>query len=285
MKKIIKYLIDIGIFRFISDKTIIKKKYKKVFGKELNLNNPKTFNEKLQWLKLNDRKDIYIKMVDKCDVKDYVANIIGDEYIIPTLGVWNNFSDIKFNKLPNQFVLKCTHDSGGLCVIKNKNEINLEKIKLKLEKSLNRNYYYYGREWPYKNVVPRIMAEKYMGDNLSDYKIFCFNGVPKIILVCTDRYQKDGLCEDFFDTNWKHLDIKRPTHPNANRNIEKPNNLDKMLEFSKELSKDIKFLRVDFYEINGKIYFGELTFYPASGLSGFVPSDWDIKLGNMLNIK
>jgi len=285
MKKILKYLKDIGLFKFVSDEKILKKKYLEVFGQELDLDNPQTFNEKLQWLKLHDRKDIYTTMVDKYEVKEYVKNIIGEEYIIPTLGVWDKFSAIDFAKLPEQFVLKCTHDSGGLCIIKDKKCMSYEKIHEKINKSLKRNYYYFGREWPYKNVKPRIIAEEYMGSNLNDYKIFCFNGIPKIVLVCTDRYSKAGLCEDFYDIKWNHLNIKRKTHPNASRKIEKPKKLSKMLELAEKLSRDTKFLRVDFYDIDDKIYFGELTFYPASGFSGFVPDEWDQQLGDMLELK
>lgn len=278
------FLSNRGI-NLLNDKTYLKIRYYATFKKFLNLKNPQTFNEKLQWLKLNDRKDIYTKMVDKYEAKSYVSKIIGNKYIIPTLGIYNNFDEIDFNKLPNQFVIKCTHDSGGLVIVTDKSKLDIEKAKKKLNKSLKRNYYYPGREWPYKNVKPRIIIEKYMKDNknnsMRDYKFFCFNGNPYCILLCNDRNTE--LKETFFDLNWKILPFKRPNH-SIDTNIEKPHNLDKMIEFSKKLSLNIPFLRVDFYEINGNLYFGELTFYPAGGFSKFEPEEWDLKLGNLIDL-
>lgn len=278
------FLSNRGINLF-NDKTYLKIRYFATFKKILNLQTPQTFNEKLQWLKLNDRKDIYTKMVDKYEAKSYVSKIIGNKYIIPTLGIYNNFDEIDFNKLPNQFVIKCTHDSGGLVIVTDKSKLDIKKAKKKINKSLKRNYYYLGREWPYKNVKPRIIVEKYMKDNkdtsMRDYKFFCFNGNPYCILLCNDRNTE--LKETFFDLNWKILPFKRPNH-SIDTNIEKPHNLDKMIEFSKKLSSKISFLRVDFYEINGNLYFGELTFYPASGFGKFEPEEWDLKLGNLIDL-
>jgi len=278
------FLSNRGINLF-NDKTYLKIRYFATFKKILNLQTPQTFNEKLQWLKLNDRKDIYTKMVDKYEAKSYVSKIIGNKYIIPTLGIYNNFDEIDFNKLPNQFVIKCTHDSGGLVIVTDKSKLDIKKAKKKINKSLKRNYYYLGREWPYKNVKPRIIVEKYMKDNkdtsMRDYKFFCFNGNPYCILLCNDRNTE--LKETFFDLNWKILPFKRPNH-SIDTNIEKPHNLDKMIEFSKKLSLNIPFLRVDFYEINGNLYFGELTFYPAGGFSKFEPEEWDLKLGNLIDL-
>lgn len=278
------FLSNRGINLF-NDKTYLKIRYFATFKKILNLQTPQTFNEKLQWLKLNDRKDIYTKMVDKYEAKSYVSKIIGNKYIIPTLGIYNNFDEIDFNKLPNQFVIKCTHDSGGLVIVTDKSKLDIKKAKKKINKSLKRNYYYLGREWPYKNVKPRIIVEKYMKDNkdtsMRDYKFFCFNGNPYCILLCNDRNTE--LKETFFDLNWKILPFKRPNH-SIDTNIEKPHNLDKMIEFSKKLSLNIPFLRVDFYEINGNLYFGELTFYPACGFSKFEPEEWDLKLGNLIDL-
>ena len=278
------FLSNRGINLF-NDKTYLKIRYFATFKKILNLQTPQTFNEKLQWLKLNDRKDIYTKMVDKYEAKSYVSKIIGNKYIIPTLGIYNNFDEIDFNKLPNQFVIKCTHDSGGLVIVTDKSKLDIKKAKKKINKSLKRNYYYLGSEWPYKNVKPRIIVEKYMKDNkdtsMRDYKFFCFNGNPYCILLCNDRNTE--LKETFFDLNWKILPFKRPNH-SIDTNIEKPHNLDKMIEFSKKLSLNIPFLRVDFYEINGNLYFGELTFYPAGGFSKFEPEEWDLKLGNLIDL-
>ena len=286
-KSILKFIIY-KTARLYTDQQYLKMLFPLRTGYKLNLKNPKTFNEKLQWLKLNNRKPEYSIMVCKAEVKTYVANLIGSEYIIPTLGVYNSVDEIDFNKLPNQFVLKCTHDSGGIVVCKDKSKLDIEVAKDKLRKGLKRHYFYQNREWPYKNVPRRIIAEQYMveedGGELKDYKIHCFNGEPQIILVCKDRYSATGITEDFFSTEWEHLNLKRPTIPNSKTSIPKPNCLNLMLSLSKKLSKEIPFLRVDFYEINNKVYFGELTFYPASGMAPFDPIEWDYKLGEMLSI-
>ena len=276
----------IPFFKKMSDEKYIKLVYRIIFGKKLNLENPKTYSEKLQWLKLYDRKKIYTTMVDKYEAKKYVANIIGDEYIIPTLGIYNSFDEIDFSKLPNQFVIKCTHDSGGLVVVKDKNKINIKKVKKIINKCLNNNFYYIGREWPYKNVKPRIIVEKYMCDNktneLRDYKFFCFDGNPKLMFLATDR--NIGQTKfNFYDLNFNLLPFKQG-HPNDYQKIDKPITFNQMIELSKKLSKDIPHVRVDFYEINGRVYFGELTLFHFSGFEKFIPSEWDEKLGNMINL-
>lgn len=209
----------------IPDRLYLKLKFRQKMGKWPDLDNPKTFNEKLQWLKLHDRKPIYSTMVDKYEAKRYIADIIGEEYIIPTLGVWDRFEDIDFDALPNQFVLKCTHDSGGLVIVCDKSSMNLDAARKKINRSMKRNYYWHGREWAYKNVKPRIIAEQYMEDGnpgekperidagLTDYKVHCFNGKPKLILVCKDRFSRGGMTEDFFSDEWNHLPVKRIRHP------------------------------------------------------------------------
>ena len=284
--KIILKLDNLNLIK-LADKKYIELKYLTFFKKKLNLKNPQTFNEKLQWLKIYDRNHQYTQMVDKYEAKKYVASIIGEEYIIPTIGIYNSFDEIDFKKLPNKFVIKCTHDSGGLVVCKDKNKLDKNNAKKKIEKSLKTNYYYCGREWPYKNVKPRIIIEKYMctkeQKELIDYKFFCFNGNPKIILVCSERFSSNNMCETWFDDKWNFLDIIESSH-RVDKTIKKPINLSKMMEFSKKLSKDIPFVRVDFYEINGKTYFGELTFFPASGFERFEPKEWDYKLGEMLKL-
>lgn len=273
---------------YLDDKTFLKYRYYYTFKKKLNLENPRTFNEKLQWLKLYDRNPEYTKMVDKYEAKKYVANIIGEEYIIPTLGIYDKFEDVNFSKLPNQFVLKCTHDSGGLIICKDKSELDLKDAKKKINKFLRKNYYYEGREWPYKNVKPRIIIEKFMQDEnkqeLKDYKLMCFNGKVKCIFVCSNRDTEIGLNIDIFDTNWNKMLFGRINHPNSKIPIAKPYNLDKMIMLAEKLSKDISFIRVDFYEINGKIYFGELTFYPAAGFEKFEPEEYDKILGDILEL-
>ena len=297
MKKIIKYikhpskfivwLSNKNFFWFLNDYTFLKMKYRLVIGKKLDLKNPKTFNEKLQWLKLYDRKPQYTKMVDKYEAKKYVASVIGNEYIIPTLGIYNKFDDIDFDKLPNQFVMKCTHDSGGLIIVRDKNKLDIKAARKKLEKSLKRNYYCYGREWPYKNVVPRIIIEKYMVDEskkeLKDYKLFCFNGTPKITLVCSERFSSDNMCETFFDVNWKLYPFIENNH-RIDTTIKKPKTFNKMLEYSRKLSKNIPFVRIDWYEIEGKLYFGEITFFPASGYEKFNPEEFGEEFGLLINL-
>lgn len=272
----------------LSDKTFIKIEYRNRMRKKLNLKTPQTFNEKLQWLKIYDRKPIYTTMVDKYEVKNYVADKIGDEYIIPTLGVWDSFDEIDFDSLPDQFVLKCTHDSGGLVICKDKSKLNKEKAKKKIELSLNRNYYYHGREWAYKDVKPRVIAEKYMEDknskDLKDYKFFCFDGKVKAMFIATDRFTQGVETKfDFYDTNFEHLPFTNG-HPNAECVIEKPKHFEKMKELAEILSKGIPQIRVDFYEIDDEVYFGELTFFHWSGMVPFVPEKWDYVFGEWIEL-
>ena len=297
-KRIVFALNRRNMLDFLSDKAFLKLMFYVRMGKKLNLKNPTTFNEKLQWLKLYDRKPLYTTMVDKYEVKKYVGGIIGEEYIIPTLGVWEKFEEIDFSTLPEQFVLKCTHDSGGLVICKDKSNFDIPSAREKIDRCLHANYYRHGREWPYKNVQPRIIAEKYMEDDsrklpagneqanseLKDYKLFCFNGEPKITLVCSGRYSELGLQEDFFDERWEHLPVKRPCHPNVAALLKKPETLEQMQALARQLSEHMPFVRVDFYEINGHVYFGEMTLYPASGMVGFEPTEWDQKLGAYIRL-
>lgn len=280
-----RILAGIGIYNWLTDEEFLRRKFKACLGVELDLGNPRTFNEKLQWLKLYDRNPQYTEMVDKYEVKNYVSRCIGEEYIIPTLGVWDSFDEINFDELPDKFVLKCTHDSGGLVIVKDKSQLDKSVAKRKIEKSIKKNYFYAGREWPYKDVRPRIIAEQYMennGEDLVDYKIHNFNGVPKIILVCRDRFKESGITEDFYSENWVHLDVRRPGVPNAEVELEQPEELKKMLELAKKISKDMAFVRTDFYAINKKIYFGEITFYPANGFVGFEPEKYDELFGEWI---
>ena len=269
------------------DKLYLKMMYKYKFHKKLDFNNPKTFNEKLQWLKIYNRNPEYTKMVDKYEIKKYVSETIGEEYTIPILGVWERFEDINFEQLPNQFVLKCTHDSGGIVIVKDKNTFDKENAKKIINHSLKRKYYKNTREWPYKNVKPRIIAEQYMEDEsgyeLKDYKIFCFNGNPMFIMVDTQRFINHK--RNVYDINWKKVDIKL-NFPNSDElKIDKPKCLDKMLELSRCLSKDIPFIRTDFYIINNKIFLGELTFFPGAGLQIIEPEQWQDELGKLIEIK
>lgn len=284
---VLLYLMNKNFFKWIPDEKYIKIKYKLEMNQKFNLKEPRTFNEKLQWLKLYDRNPEYTKMVDKYEAKKYVADIIGQEYIIPTLGVWDKFEDIEFDKLPKQFVLKPTHTSGNVFICKDKEKINYKQLRKMINKWLKRDYYLVHREWPYKNIKPKIIAEQYMVDDsgmkLKDYKFFCFNGIAQTILVCSNR---NGSFKNtnFYDINWNLQPFTREKHKNSNEQIKKPKNLDEMITVAEKLSKDIPFVRVDLYEINGKVYFGELTFYPSSGFEGFEPEEWDKKLGDMLEL-
>lgn len=269
--------------QLLPDKIYLQIYYRRIFGRKLNLKEPKTFNEKIQWLKLYDRNPTYSKMVDKYEAKNYVENKIGKEYIIPTLGVWEEFDKINFSELPNQFVLKTTHDSGGVVIVKDKDKMNLVKTKKIIEDSLNNNYYLQGREWPYKNVKHRIIAEKYMVDEsgyeLKDYKFFCFNGNAEVMFMATDRSGEEETKFDFFDMDFNHLDL-RNGHPNSTRKLEKPERFEEMAALAEKISEGLPHARVDLYNINGKLYFGEVTFFHWSGLKPFEPEKWDKIFGD-----
>ncbi|RDU22849.1 glycosyl transferase [Anaerosacchariphilus polymeriproducens] len=277
-----------GWLNWLPDDTLLKFIYRIRFDKNLNLKNPRTFNEKIQWLKLYDRKAQYTRMVDKYAVRKLIKKNLGDEYLIPLLGVWNTFEEINFDELPNQFVMKCTHDSGSVIICKDKEKFDINEAKEKMKKALNRNYYYLWREWPYKNIKPRIIAEKYMLDEsnseLKDYKFMVFNGEVKCSFVCHNRYGKEGLYVDFYDKDWNRMSFERHYH-SSNIILPKPKNYDLMVKISEDFSKGIRFIRIDFYEINGKLYFGEFTFYPGSGLEEFSPEWYDKKFGSWLNLK
>lgn len=281
-------LAEHGFYRLMSDELYLKLIFQAKMGQPLCLEKPKTFNEKLQWLKLYDRQSEYTIMVDKYEVRKYIAKKIGEEYLIPLLGTWDIPDEIDFARLPNQFVLKCNHNSGlGMCICKEKDKIDFSKVKKQLRAGLKEDYYQKYREWPYKDVPRKIIAEKYLEDKdqtagIIDYKIHNFNGKPQIILVCQNRFQKTGMTEDFFDTHWNHLDISREKHRIAEACPMRPENLEKMLELAGILSENIPFLRTDFYEVEGKLYFGELTFFPATGMEKFIPEKWDTILGDWL---
>lgn len=258
-------------------------------GYSLDLRHPKTYNEKIQWLKLHDRKPLYTVLADKYAVKQYISGLIGEQYVIPTLGKWKSFDEIDFDSLPNQFVLKCTHDSGGIVICKDKKQFDYNKAKSILSKSLNNDYYLQGREWPYKNIPRCIIAEKYMEDHktgeLRDYKFFCFNGIVKALFIGTDRQNPDEDVKfDFFSPDYTHLDIKHG-HENAKMIPEKPICFEEMKSLAETISNGIPHARIDFYEVDGKVYFGEVTFYHHSGWMPFVPAYWDKIFGDWLDIK
>ena len=247
----------------------------------------KTFNEKIQWLKLNYRKEEYTNLVDKYRVKQYITKLIGEEYVIPTLGVWKNVDDIDFKSLPEKFVLKCNNDSGGIVICKNKKDFDEVKAKSFLKERLKNNGYWYGREWPYKNVKPCIIAEKYMEDSISkdlkDYKFFCFNGSMEFFDIDIDRFIEHR--SNYYDRNGNFLPFgKTYCPPDYTKKIEMPKNLDKMIELAETISHNTVLSRIDFYEIDGQVYFGEITFYPGSGFSPFTDEKWDYKLGDMIDL-
>lgn len=274
----------------IPDKLYLKWLFRFKMGKELNLDNPQTFSEKLQWLKLYNRKPEYTQMVDKYEAKKYVANIIGEEYIIPTLGVWDRFDDIDFDTLPNQFVLKTTHGGGntGVVICKDKSTFDIASAEKKLNKSLRNSIYLKYREWPYKDVKKRIIAEEYIkvieNDDLPDYKFFCFNGKPEYCQLIAGR-DTGTTTIDWYDKEWNHQPFHEPKdYPFSNKVQNKPHCLNEMWNLAAKLSQSQPFLRVDFYEINNTIKFGELTFFPTSGIGGFSPEEWDYKLGELIQL-
>jgi TupA-like ATPgrasp len=292
IKIIAKILSLYPISFLIPDRPYLYIMYRANTGLPLNLKDPKRFNEKTQWLKLNDRKDWYSKIADKIEVRDYVAARIGEQYLIPVIAEYQSVDDIDFDKLPNQFVLKCTHDSGTTVVCPDKSKLDIAEAKSFLRKRMSKNYYYLHREFCYKNIKPRIVCEKFMsadGDSVpTDYKFFCFHGVPKLIQVDTDRFTDHGrltLLPNWekapFDIDRKYLlpdlAIKKP--------VERPKNLEEMLEISSKLSQDFKFIRVDLYSVNEKIYFGELTFYQGSGYDPIYPDEYNFWMGELIDLK
>lgn len=271
----------------LPDKLYLKLLFYDRVGYWPDIENPRSFNEKLQWLKLNDKRKDYTKMVDKIDAKDFVSDIIGEKYIIPTIGVWDTVDDIDWETLPNQFVIKVTSDSGGVVVCRDKARLNIEEAKAKLYKGWGKNYYKRNKEYPYCGLTPRIIAEKYIAVRnveLLDYKFMCYNGVCKNLFVCSGRY-KDDLRVDFFDTEWNHLPFYRK-YPNADYEIPRPENLNEMILCANDIASKVQspFVRIDLYSIDGKIYFGEITFFPGSGMEFFCPVEWDFKLGDMIQL-
>lgn len=286
-KYLLPHSLIVKLMSLVSDETYIKIKWKNWMDYKLNLDNPRTFNEKLQWIKLNDHNPLYTELVDKYRAKQYVTEKVGSEYVIPLLGQWDNVDEIEWEKLPNQFVIKCSHDSGSMVLCKDKSAFDVEAAKKKLRSCLKRNYYWESREWPYKNVKPQIFAEAYMEDEhgeLRDYKWFCFDGEPKVMFVASDR-QKNGeeTKFDFYDENFNRLPITNG-HPNSSTFIEKPKGFDIMKELASKLSKGLPEVRMDFYDVNGKVYFGEFTFFHWGGLMPFEPREWDLKFGDWIKL-
>lgn len=281
------YLSRAGFYNHMSDEEYLSRKYQLYFGQKLNLQNPQTFNEKLQWLKLYNRKPEYTVMVDKYKVREYIAQTLGEEYLIPLLGVWDDPDEIDFDALSDQFVLKCNHNSGlGMCICKDKSKLDISKVKADLRKGLKQDYYLTGREWPYKNVPRKIIAEKYMVDDrncseLTDYKFFCFNGVPKFMYISNDS--SENATTDFFNMEFNHLEM-RMKDPNSNVIPPRPYLFDEMKAIAEKLSQGIPFVRVDLYVIGGSIYFGELTFFHNAGFYSIYPKHWEKTLGDWIKL-
>lgn len=286
--RIAVFLSNRGFLNWLGDKAYLKLRYRGLMGKKLNLDTPETYTEKLQWLKLYDRRPEFTLLVDKYAVKEYVRKTVGEEYLVPDFGVWNCFDEIPFDQLPDQFVLKCTHDSGGLVICRDRSAFDRAAARKKIETARSRSFYRLNREWTYKNITPRIIAEQYMENSktgdLRDYKFFCFDGVPKLMFVATDRQTPgEDTKFDFFDMEYQHLQLING-HPNAKTPPQKPENFELMKELAAKLSKGIPHVRVDFYEVNGKVYFGEMTFYHFSGTVPFEPECWDKTMGDWLTL-
>jgi len=282
-----------GIYDGMDDADFLRRKFKARMGYELNLENPATLNEKLNWLKLYDRNPLYTTLVDKALVKDYVAPIIGQQHIIPTLGVWDRFDEIPFDALPQRFVLKCTHDSGGLVVCRDKAALNLRSARKKIEGALKHNYYLVGREWPYKDVRPRILAEQYMENTdaagrpcgLIDYKFFCFNNEPRLLYISQGLENHATASISFYDLEGRELPYRRSDYKPIGP-VTLPDNFPQMRAMAGTLAEkvDSPFVRIDLYSIKGEVYFSEITFSPCSGLIPFEPAEWDAKLGELLEL-
>ena len=290
MNKIIKDNIIHGIYGLtesLSDIQFAKLQYKLVNGGDLDLEVPKTFNEKIHWIKIYDRNPLYHILVDKLEVRKWVADRIGEDYLISIVGgPWKNCDEIEYDKLPNEFVLKCTHDSGGIVICRDFKTFDRKYAEKFLSNRLKRDYYFHGREWAYKGIVPRIYAEKFMvdesGTELKDYKVFCFDGVPKVIQVDFGRYTKHE--RNLYTTDWEYIpaQIKYPTNPS--HMIDKPTCLDELLSVSSRLSKGLPQARVDLYVIYDKVYFGEITLYHGSGCEKFKPEEFGLKMGEFIKL-
>lgn len=275
----------VNCLKFIPTKPYLKLVYWIKTGKKLNLKNPITFCDKLNWLKLYDLHPEYTELVDKVTVREYVSKKVGKDICFPLLGVWEHYEDIDFETLPERFVLKCNHDSGSVRIVSDKNKINHEELKKFFEFRLKMNPYAIGREYPYREVPPRIFAEKFMipdgEEDINDFKFFCFNGVPEIMFVATER---NTDCKfDFFDMDFNHIDIQN-IHPNSSRIIKKPQKFEEMKSLARKLSEGMKFVRIDLYEIKGEVYFGEFTFFHAGGFWPLKPEEYEVKYGELISI-
>ncbi len=282
------YLNSIGFYDSLSDEKYLKKIYKIKVGRELNLDSPCTYTEKLQWLKLHDRKPVYTLMQDKFLVREYISKTIGEEYLIPLLGVWDDPEEINFDDLPDQFVLKCNHDCASVIICRDKSQFDMQAAIKELKNCLKRKYWLLGREWAYKDIQPKVIAEKYMqdGDNitLTDYKFFCCNGKVRMVMLTSGEAHTKERRQDLYDISFNKLSIKRGNFDNSQIAFKKPGNFKQMTDFAEEIAGNIPFIRVDFYSIDGNTYFGEIAFYPSGGFSEFQPTEWEERVGSWIDI-
>lgn len=285
MRKILEYILK-RIWFLFPDELYLKIIYYLKMGRKLDLDDPKTMNEKLQWLKIHNRKPEYTTMVDKILVKEYVSEKIGPQYVVPLLGVWDDVEDIDFESLPEKFVLKSNHSGNNLGVVicHDKSGFDVEKAKRKLKKSLRLDIYKVYREWPYKNVQKRFFAEEYLGRDLMDYKFYCFDGYVDSVLVCIDRQIGDPKFY-FFDKEWNLRRYnKRGKAAPADFTLPKPEGVDEMFRLASKLSEGLPFARVDFYNVDGKVYFGEITFFPDGGFDANRLPEADMLFGSMIDL-
>jgi hypothetical protein len=285
-RRLVMYLLGSRVFRGLPDPLFLSMKYRLVVGKALSLHEPTSFNEKLQWLKIHDRRPEYTNMVDKYEARKYIVDRVGSQYLVPLLGVYDTFEEIDFAGLPNQYVLKPTHTSGDVFVCRDSSQVDYAALRREVGIWMRREYYWLHREWPYKDIRPRLICEQLLEDGdseLKDYKLMCFNGKVKCLFVCSGRNSSRGLHVDFFDMEWEPMPFERH-YPRSGLAIPRPATFDDMVRIAETLSKGIHFLRVDFYEVNRRAYVGELTFYPGAGFERFTPEYYDYLLGSWLEL-
>lgn len=285
-KRLVKILGDKNFLTWMNDETYLKLIFRCETGKKLNLKSPVAFNEKLQWLKLYDKRPEYSKYVDKYEVRDYIRNTIGEQYLIPLIGVYDKASDIPWDMLPDKFVLKCTHGSHSNIICTDKKKLNIKESTEILDKWMNKSWYWFGREWPYKKLKPRILCEEFISENDNapeDYKVMCFHGKAKLVQFHKNRFRENREL-DFYDINWGKKSISFVSLPNSKTAIPKPVNFDQMIIMSEILSKDKYYVRIDWYIVRSKLYFGEITLYDASGFHSLDKYDDDLMMGSWITL-
>ncbi len=298
IKKVCKYLINKQyrfyvnntrkIYKYKNDKKFLKLFFLMAFNKKLNLENPITYQEKVQWLKLNDRKQIYTVMADKLQMKAYVSKIIGEQYVVPIIKVWNSVDDIDFSQLPKKYVLKCNHNSGrGMYICKDCNDINIAAIKRELKKGIKENYYIYYREWPYKNIERKVFAEEYLekkdGSEIIEYKVLCFEGQAKLVKLIRNRFTEHPT-QDFYTAHWEKTEIYESDIPKSEDIVPPPKKLEEIITLSEKIADNMHHLRVDWYDVDGRIYVGELTFFDGAGFSEFLPKKYNEIIGSWIKL-